>query len=82
MFQSFGRYEATAGENVAYGNSTELLENEAAIRSVIDRVGIGELIDRMPEGVDTMLGRRFGVYDLSGGQWQQIAIARRIPASP
>ena len=50
--------------------------NEAAIRSVIDRVGIGGLVDRMPEGVDTMLGRRFGDYDPSGGQWQQIAIAR------
>ena len=30
----------------------------------------------MPEGIDTLLGRRFGVYDPSGGQWQQIAIAR------
>ena len=76
VFQTFGRYEATAGENIAYGNSTELLEDEAAIRDVIDRVGIGGLVDRMPEGVDTMLGRRFGIHDLSGGQWQQIAIAR------
>jgi ATP-binding cassette subfamily B protein len=76
VFQSFGRYEATAGENIAFGNSTELLGNETEIRRVVDRVGIGGLVDRMPEGVDTMLGRRFGVYELSGGQWQQIAIAR------
>jgi ATP-binding cassette subfamily B protein len=76
VFQSFGRYEATAGENIAYGDSTELLENEAAIRRVIDRVGIAGIVDKMPEGVDTMLGRRFGVYELSGGQWQQFAIAR------
>jgi ATP-binding cassette subfamily B protein len=76
VFQSFGRYEATAGENIAYGNATDLLDDEAGIRSIVDRVGIGGLIDRMPEGLDTMLGRRFGVYDLSGGQWQQIAIAR------
>lgn len=76
VFQGFGRYEATAGENIAFGCSTELLENEAAIRKVIDRVGIGGLIDGMPEGIETMLGRRFGTYDLSGGQWQQIAIAR------
>jgi ATP-binding cassette subfamily B protein len=76
VFQSFGRYEATAGENIAFGNSSELLENEAAIRHVIDAVGISDLIDRMPEGVDTMLGRGFGIYEPSGGQWQQISIAR------
>jgi ATP-binding cassette subfamily B protein len=76
VFQNVGRYEATAGENIAYGNAPELLDDEAAIRDIVDRVGIGPLIDRMPEGIDTMLGRRFGVYDLSGGQWQQMAIAR------
>jgi ATP-binding cassette subfamily B protein len=76
VFQGFGRYEATAGENVAYGDPRTLLGDEEAIRSVIDRVGIGGLVDRMPEGMDTMLGRRFGAYELSGGQWQQLAIAR------
>ena len=71
-----GDTEATAGENVAFGDSTSLLGDEAAIRDVIDRVGIGGLIDRMPEGMDTLLGRRFGTIRLSGGQWQQLSIAR------
>ena len=76
VFQGIGRYEATAGENVAFGDWRRLLDDPVATRAVIDRVGIGAIIDRMPEGVDTLLGRRFGVHDLSGGQWQQIAIAR------
>lgn len=76
VFQGIGRYEATAGENVAFGDRRRLLDDPAATREVIDHVGIGQLIDAMPEGIDTMLGRRFGVYDPSGGQWQQIAIAR------
>jgi ATP-binding cassette subfamily B protein len=76
VFQGIGRYEATAGENVAFGDWRRLLDDPVATREVIDRVGIDPIIDRMPEGIDTMLGRRFGVHDLSGGQWQQIAIAR------
>ena len=76
VFQGIGRYEATAGENVAFGDWARLLDDPVATRAVIDRVGIGPLIDAMPEGIDTLLGRRFGVYDPSGGQWQQIAIAR------
>lgn len=76
VFQGIGRYEATAGENVAFGDWRRLLDDPVATREVIDRVGIDPIIDKMPEGIDTMLGRRFGVHDLSGGQWQQIAIAR------
>jgi ATP-binding cassette subfamily B protein len=76
VFQGIGRYEATAGENVAFGDWQRLLDDPVATREIIDRVGIGPIVDRMPEGIDTLLGRRFGVYDLSGGQWQQIAIAR------
>ena len=76
VFQGIGRYEATAGENVAFGDWRRLLDDPVATREVIDRVGIGPIVDRMPEGIDTLLGRRFGVHDLSGGQWQQIAIAR------
>lgn len=76
VFQGTGRYEATAGENVAFGDWRRLLDDPVATREVIDRVGIGPIVDKMPEGIDTLLGRRFGVYDLSGGQWQQIAIAR------
>jgi len=76
VFQATGRYEATVAENVAFGDWTSLLDDPAGVRAVIERVGIADVVDQMPDGVDTLLGRRFGTHEPSGGQWQQIAIAR------
>jgi ATP-binding cassette, subfamily B, bacterial len=76
IFQDFMRYEMTARENIAVGrieelNNTELLKG-AARKSMAD-----ETIGRLAMGFDQMLGRRFeqGV-DLSGGEWQKVALAR------
>jgi ATP-binding cassette, subfamily B, bacterial len=76
IFQDFMRYEMTARENIAVGrveeiNNLELLRS-AAHKSVADLT-----IGRLPGGYDQMLGRRFeqGV-DLSGGEWQKVALAR------
>jgi len=76
IFQDFMRYEMTARENVAVGrveeiNNLELLQT-AARKSRADHT-----IERLPQGYDQMLGRRFdqGV-DLSGGEWQKVALAR------
>ena len=76
IFQDFMRYEMTARENIAVGrleeiSNLELLE-EAARKSMADHV-----IERLPQGYEQMLGRRFdqGV-DLSGGEWQKVALAR------
>lgn len=76
VFQGTGRYEATLAENIAFGDWTTLLDDPDGVRRVIERVGIADVVDRLPEGVDTLLGRRFGTHEPSGGQWQQIAIAR------
>lgn len=76
VFQGTGRYEATLSENIAFGDWTNLLDDPDGVRDVIERVGITDVVDRMPDGADTLLGRRFGLHDPSGGQWQQIAIAR------
>jgi len=76
IFQDFMRYEMTARENIAVGqiqdlNHFKLLE-EAARKSLADQV-----IARLPVGYEQMLGRRFeGGVDLSGGEWQKIALAR------
>jgi ATP-binding cassette subfamily B protein len=76
IFQDFMRYEMTARENIAVGkiedvNYLELLKG-AAEKSLAD-----EVIERLPRGYDQMLGRRFdGGVDLSGGEWQKIALAR------
>jgi ATP-binding cassette subfamily B protein len=76
IFQDFVRFDLTAAENVAVGRIAERADAariaEAAGRSLADAV-----IARLPRGYDQPLGKRFedGV-DLSGGEWQKIAIAR------
>jgi ATP-binding cassette, subfamily B, bacterial len=76
IFQDFMRYEMTARENIAVGRIEEInnldLLKDAAQKSMADQT-----IGRLSLGYDQMLGRRFdqGV-DLSGGEWQKVALAR------
>ncbi len=74
--QSFGRYEATASENIAYGDWNRLQQDRAQIERIAHYAGVNKMIEKMPQGYDTIIGRMFGEYDLSGGEWQQIALAR------
>ncbi len=76
VFQDFGRYSATAADNIAYGDWQSLLNQPEEIRRITTKAGIHEMIDALPQGYDTMLGRVFGDHTLSGGQWQRIAITR------
>jgi ATP-binding cassette, subfamily B, bacterial len=76
IFQDFVRYHLTAAENIAVGrieardDRTRIVE--AARRSLAD-----EVIRKLPQGYDQVIGKRFrGGIDLSGGEWQKIAIAR------
>jgi ATP-binding cassette subfamily B protein len=76
IFQDFMRYEMTVRENIAVGRIEEIddlkLLETAARKSLADAV-----IGKLPEGYDQMLGRRFeGGVDLSGGEWQKVALAR------
>lgn len=74
--QNFGRYEATAADNLAYGDWERLKHDRPQIEQVAQYAGVHEMIQSLPQGYDTLLGRRFGDYDPSDGQWQRIAVAR------
>ncbi|AWH53961.1 ABC transporter ATP-binding protein [Stenotrophomonas sp. ESTM1D_MKCIP4_1] len=76
IFQDFVRYNLTAGENIGVGQ-VEAMADQARIADAARRGMAEEVIDALPGGYDQLIGRRFkqGV-DLSGGQWQKIAIAR------
>jgi len=76
VFQQFGRYEASAAENIAYGDWRRVLDDEEAVRRVARLAGVDDFVRNLPDGYHTMLGRAFGQYDLSGGQWQKVAVAR------
>jgi ATP-binding cassette subfamily B protein len=76
IFQDFVRYQFTVGENIGFGQ-VDALADLGRIKDAADRGGAASIIEDMPEGYDTMLGRRWEKgQELSGGQWQKIALAR------
>jgi len=78
IFQDFNCYELSAADNIGFGSIPHLGDREA-IRKAARDAGILEAIERLPKGFDTPLSRQYeGGADLSGGQWQRIAIARAL----
>ena len=76
IFQDFVRYQLKVGENLGAGD-VEAFEDEARWRDAAERGLADEFIRNMPAGYHTQLGRWFqGGQELSGGQWQKIALAR------
>jgi ATP-binding cassette subfamily B protein len=76
IFQDFMRYEMTASANIAVGRIEER-NNPFRIRAAANKSLAEQAIRRLPKGFDQVLGSRFeGAVDLSGGEWQKIAIAR------
>jgi ATP-binding cassette subfamily B protein len=76
IFQDFFRYDMPVRDNIGTGR-VELIHDDAALWAAAERTGSDDMIERLPGGLDQMLGRRFdGGIELSGGQWQKIALAR------
>ncbi|MGB8480792.1 MAG: ABC transporter ATP-binding protein [Acidobacteriaceae bacterium] len=76
IFQDFMRYEMTARDNIAVGRIEER-ERLDRIQTAAQMSLADEVIDRLAEKYDQQLGRRFeGGVDLSGGEWQRMALAR------
>jgi ATP-binding cassette subfamily B protein len=76
IFQDFMRYEMTARENIAVGRVEEI-DNLELLQSAARKSMADSMVGRLPQHYEQMLGRRFerGV-DLSGGEWQKVALAR------
>jgi ATP-binding cassette, subfamily B, bacterial len=76
MFQDFVTYQATAGENIGLGEVTRI-EDAGAVTAAARNAGAAPLIEGLPRGYDTALGKWFGKgTQLSGGEWQKVALAR------
>ncbi len=76
IFQDFMRYEMTARENIAVGQISEV-NNTALLQLAAHKSMADQVIDRLPQDFEQMLGRRFETgVDLSGGEWQKVALAR------
>lgn len=77
IFQDFGKYAFTAGENIAFGEIYREIEAKA-IRHAASQSGADDFIEKLPDKYDTPLMRIFeqSGLDLSIGQWQKLSIAR------
>lgn len=76
IFQDFFRYEFTVKENIAIGNIDEL-ENQSKIETAAELSLANDVIAELKHGYNQQLGKRFSNgQELSGGQWQKVALAR------
>ena len=76
IFQDFNQYQLAARENIAFG-SVDHLDDELRVARAVEQGGARELVAGLASGLDTQLGRWFTAgVELSGGQWQKIALAR------
>lgn len=76
IFQDFVRYQMTLADNIGFGNIAQRDNAERIRRAAVDG-GADEIAAELDNGYDTMLGRQFQQgRELSGGQWQKIALSR------
>ena len=76
LFQSPMPYFVTAAQNIALGDLS-ISPNICEIQMAAKGAGVHEIIERLPNGYETLMGKWFpGGIDLSGGEWQRLALAR------
>lgn len=81
LFQEFVWYQLTVKENITLGAQNKV--NEKMMIEAAKKAGAHEFISKLPGGYDQQLGREYeGGEDLSGGQWQKLAIARAFYQQP
>ncbi len=78
LFQDFGQYQATVADNIWFGDCAGPAEQDR-VRRAAARAGADEFIQNLPDAYGQMLGAFFeGGRDLSGGQWQRLALSRAM----
>jgi ATP-binding cassette, subfamily B, bacterial len=78
LFQEPSHLHLTVRQNVTLCYE-RALDEDARIQRALELAGLGEVVEGLPDGIDTLVGAGFGGrVDLSGGQWQRLALARLI----
>jgi ATP-binding cassette, subfamily B, bacterial len=76
VFQDFARYELRAGDTVGIGDLPRM-DDDAAVHEALARSNSADVLEALPEGLDSPLGKSFEAgRELSGGQWQKLALGR------
>jgi len=76
VFQDFSKFNLTLRENIAIGDLTKI-DREAEIWKAIKNSNLNQVLDKLPNKLEQMLGKIFnGGTELSGGEWQKVALAR------
>ena len=80
VFQDFARYSLAVRDNVTLGDPGR--HGDALVDASLERAGLDELVGALPRGTDTPLGKVLpGGVDISGGQWQRLAMARSLASA-
>lgn len=77
-FQDFARFELRVRETVGIGSLQQIADG-AAVQDALRRAGASDVVELLPRGLETQLGKAWdGGVDLSGGQWQKLALGRAL----
>ncbi|MDZ7952451.1 ABC transporter ATP-binding protein [Nostoc sp. DedQUE09] len=78
VMQDYARFPTTVRENVAFGDLLKIKDDDAIMEAIAE-AGLTKVISNLDRGLETLLGKQLeGGIDLSGGQWQRLAIARAL----
>lgn len=77
VFQDYGRYHLSVQENITF-TDMDLDPQDPSTQRILRRSDLLDLLARLPEGLRTRLGKQFNGTELSGGEWQKVAIARAL----
>lgn len=82
-FQDFARYSLSVKENIGFGY-IEKIEKDSAVEQAVQASNLTETVGKLPAGINTIIGKEYdsGGEELSGGQWQRIALARAYMGEP